>query len=132
MKELSDDQKKQMRELFEENNLTKDDVFTHKHYVIITRSGIEKIQATRNIRVQYDVEKLDRDFVVIRAKATMKDDDGVKTQVETFGEAGPENCRNAYYVATAEKRALSRAVLKLVGLYKHRVFGEDENVDSDE
>jgi len=123
MKELSEDQKKNMRELFEENNLTKDDVFTHKHYVIITRSGIEKIQATQNIEVEYEVVKMDRDFVVLKAKASCH-----RGYVETFGEAGPENCRNAYYVATAEKRALSRAVLKIVGLYKHRVFGEDENV----
>jgi hypothetical protein len=127
MKELSEDQKKSMRELFEENNLSKDDVFTHKHYVIITRSGIEKIQATQNIEVQYDVIKMDRDFVVLKAIASSGD-----RIVETFGEAGPENCRNAYYVATAEKRALSRAVLKIVGLYKHRVFGEDENVQDDE
>jgi hypothetical protein len=36
------------------------------------------------------------------------------------------NNRNAYPVAMAEKRALSRAVLKLAGLYKEGVYGEDE------
>jgi hypothetical protein len=33
---------------------------------------------------------------------------------------------NAYPVAMAEKRAMSRAVLKLTGFYSLQVFGEDE------
>lgn len=127
MKKLSDDERKNMREIFEANNLTPSDVFQHKHYVIITRTGIEKIQANNGIQVEYEVIKMDRDFVVLKAKAMM--DEGA-VYVETFGEAGPENCRNAYYVATAEKRALSRAVLKCIGLYKHSVFGEDEDVQN--
>ena len=39
---------------------------------------------------------------------------------------GSKNNRNAYPVAMAEKRAMSRAVLKLAGLYKFNVYGEDE------
>ena len=70
--------------------------------------------------------KMERDFVVIKAFAT-KGKDNLQW-VETYGEAGPENCRNAYYVATAEKRAMSRAVLKLMGLYMHSVLGEDEEI----
>ena len=34
-----------LNRLFVENNLTEEDVFKHQHYTIITRSGIEKIQA---------------------------------------------------------------------------------------
>lgn len=118
-----------MREIFEKNGLTNNDVFAHKHYVIITRTGIEKIQANNGIQVEYEVVRMDRDFVVLKAKAMMEEG---AVYVETFGEAGPENCRNAYYVATAEKRALSRAVLKCIGLYKHSVFGEDEDVQNSE
>jgi len=116
--------KEEMRAIFDDNGLTKEDIFTHKHFVIITRSGIEKIQANNRIHVEYEVINMERDFVVVKAKA--QSPDGVC--VETFGEAGPENCRNAYYVATAEKRALSRSVLKLVGLYMHQVLGEDEEI----
>ena len=60
-----------LKEKYIKYNLTKDDVFKHQHYIIITRSGIEKIQA--------------------------------------------------------EKRAMSRVVLKLTGFYELGVFGEDES-----
>ena len=41
------------------------------------------------------------------------------------------NCMSKHLVEMAEKRALSRAVLKLTNLYKHGVFGEDEDVHRD-
>ena len=68
-------------------------------------------------------------FVVIKAKATHtdKETDNVLT-VETYGEASPQNNRTKYPFAMAEKRALSRAVLKVVGLYAHAgVISEDEH-----
>ena len=34
-----------LKEKYIKYELTKDDVFKHQHYIIITRSGIEKIQA---------------------------------------------------------------------------------------
>jgi hypothetical protein len=46
--------------------------------------------------------------------------------VETFGEVSKSNNRNQYPIAMAEKRALSRAVLKLAGFYQHNVYSEDE------
>lgn len=116
----------QTKAIFDQNGLTNEDIFNHKHFLIITRSGIEKIMARNDIKVEYDVVKMERDFVVIKAFAT-KGKDNLQW-VETYGEAGPENCRNAYYVATAEKRAMSRAVLKLMGLYMHSVLGEDEEI----
>lgn len=120
--------KEEMRAIFDANGLTKEDIFTHKHFVIITRSGIEKIMAVNNIVVEYEEVKMERDFVVIKAKAYKDNANYPNFPVYTYGEAGPENCRNAYYVATAEKRALSRSVLKLVGLYMHQVLGEDEEI----
>ena len=62
----------------------------------------------------------------IKVKATGKL--GNRT-IETYGEASPMNCVNKYPIATAEKRALSRAVLKLTGLYKYGYFGQDEILD---
>jgi len=126
MAQLSEEKKKSLRKLFEDNGLSSDDVFQHKHFVIITRSGIEKIQARKQILVTFDEVKLERDFVVLKAIAMSPENPHIV--VQTYGEAGPENCKNTYYVMTAEKRALSRAVLKMVGLYEHGVFGEDEGV----
>ncbi len=45
--------------------------------------------------------------------------------VITYGEASPKNTRNAYPYAMAEKRAVDRAVLKLLGLHGF-VYSEDE------
>ena len=135
MTRLSEARKAEMRSLFDENGLTNDDIFQHKHFIIITRSGIEKIQARQRLSVKYEVVKMDRDFVVVKAICTRRRDHSGRDLggmvIETFGEAGPENCKNAYYVATAEKRAFSRAVLKMVGLYQKNVFGEDEGVQDE-
>ena len=112
-----------LNRLFVENNLTDEDVFKHKFYTIITRSGIDKIQSTNNIEITYNLEYNSSDckFIIIKAAATMGD-----KAIETYGEASPSNNSNSYPVAMAEKRAMSRAVLKLAGFYEHQVFGEDE------
>jgi len=49
--------------------------------------------------------------------------------IETYGEATPKNNKNSYTVAMAEKRAMSRIVLKLSGFYENGFFGEDESDD---
>lgn len=112
-----------LKQLFKENGLEKEDVFkSPQGYVIITRTGIEKIQYKNNISVTFTSEKLEPEFVVVKATAT-KD----KITVQTYGEASPKNCKNAYVVAMAEKRALARAVLKVSGFYELGVFSEDES-----
>ena len=40
-----------LNRLFVENNLTDQDYFKHKFYTIITRSGIDKIQAANDIKI---------------------------------------------------------------------------------
>lgn len=122
MSKLTDNQRATMRKLFDENGLNEDDVFTHRHYVIIARSGIEKIQANNNIDIKYEHIIIQPDFVVMKAYATVND-----KVIETYGEAHTSNCQNSYFVAMAEKRALSRAVLKCMNLYQMGVFGEDES-----
>ena len=115
-----------LNRLFIENNLTDEDYFKHKFYTIITRSGIDKIQASNDIRISYKLiyNSPDTKCVIIKAIATMGD-----KVIETFGEAAPMNNQNSYPIAMAEKRAMSRACLKLAGFYENNVFGEMEAED---
>lgn len=118
-----------IKEKYNYYNLTPDDVFKHQHYIIITRSGIDKIQAIENISIDYEVINCERDFCVVKANATKND-----TSIQTFGSAlkggfKDGNCNTWYVMEMAEKRAMSRAVLKLTGFYELGVFGEDESED---
>jgi len=121
-----------LNRLFVENNLTSEDVFKHQHYTIITRSGIEKIQANLQIYCAYEVIKCEPNFAVVKAKGEIIKAENEKF-VETFGSAlkgdsfKDGNTNSWYVMEMAEKRAMSRAVLKLAGFYEHQVFGEDES-----
>lgn len=53
-----------------------------------------------------------------------------KMKVITYGEASPKNSKVAYPYAMAEKRAVDRAILKLVGLHGF-VYSEDEMEDTE-
>ena len=62
-----------LKRLFLDNGLVKEDVYKDKRgFVIITRTGIDKIVSKQNIQVAYEVIKLDKDMVVIKAMASMK------------------------------------------------------------
>ena len=99
-------------------------------YVIITRQGIEKIQAKEKIVISYEVIKCETNFAVIKAVAVKEN-----MTIETFGSAlkgegyKDGNCQSFYVAEMAEKRALSRSVLKLTGFYELGVFSEDESDD---
>ena len=120
--------REKLTELYKKYNLTKDDFFKHQHYTIITRQGIDKIQALEQINVHYEVIRCEPNFAVFKASA---EKDG--KSIETFGsalkgEGYKDGNTNSWYVAEmAEKRAMSRAVLKLTGFYELGVFGEDES-----
>ena len=119
--------KEKITELYLKFELTKDDVFKHKHYLIITRSGVEKIQSKSNIEVNFNLEQV--------VKATAFKREAADVRIETYGSAlkgstYSEGSTNSWYVTElAEKRALSRAILKLVGAYELGIFGEDESED---
>ena len=117
-----------LNKLYQKYGLDVSDTFkSPQGWTIITRQGIDAIQAAAGIDIKYDTIVCERDFVVVKAKASMISDSEVF--VETFGEAdrGPKgNCRQNYPVAMAEKRAMSRAVLKLSGFYALGAYGEDE------
>ena len=120
-----------LKEKYIKYNQTKDDVFKHQHYIIITRSGIDKIQALENINISYHVLKCEKDFAVVKAHAFKED----VAEIQTFGSAlkgdsyKDGNTNSWYVMEMAEKRAMSRAVLKLTGFYELGVFGEDEAED---
>ena len=119
-----------IKEKYHHYGLEKEDVFKHQHYLIITRSGIDKIQAIENIVINYDVINCETNFCVVKATANKGD-----ASIQTFGsalkgETFKDGNTNTWYVMDmAEKRAMSRAVLKLTGFYELGVFGEDESED---
>lgn len=131
--------REKVAELYKKYELTQDDVYKHKHYLIITRQGIDKIQAKENIFISYDAITVESEFCVVKASAVKGE-----AKIETFGSAkygGKKqdavtkkwvevgNTTTWYVMEMAEKRAMSRAVLKLTGFYELGVFGEDESED---
>jgi hypothetical protein len=118
--------REEIAKLYKKYDLTESDVFKHAHYLIITRAGIDKIQAKADINISYELihNSNDNKCVIIKATAEMDGD-----IIETFGESSPENTVNKYPVAMAEKRAMSRAVLKLTGFYAFGAMGQDESDD---
>jgi hypothetical protein len=131
--------REKVAELYKKYELTQDDVYKHKHYLIITRQGIDKIQAKENIFIAYDAITVESEFCVVKASAVKGE-----AKIETFGSAkygGKKqdtvtkkwvevgNTTTWYVMEMAEKRAMSRAVLKLTGFYELGVFGEDESED---
>ena len=68
-----------------------------------------------------EVEKNSADGVVaIKCTASLG-----KSKVITYGEATPKNNKNGYPYAMAEKRAIDRAILKLIGIHGF-VYSDDE------
>lgn len=122
--------REKLKGLYEKYELSPEDFFKHQHYTIITRSGIDKIQAIEKLMINYEVIKCEKDFCVVKAHAEKSE-----AKIETFGSAlkGADmksgNCNTWYVMEMAEKRAMSRAVLKLTGFYELGVFGEDESED---
>ena len=71
-----------IKEMYLKYSLNKSDVYKHQHYVILTRSGIEKVMALEQINITYEVVKCEPNFAVIKATAVK----GSKV-IETFGSA---------------------------------------------
>ena len=123
-----------IRKLRQENGLDHTDVWEmtrgRKTIPIITRTGIEKIQAKQGIDIAFEAHVLERNFAVVKATATKGD-----LKIETFASAlcgNGGNSQSNYVVEMAEKRALSRAVLKTVGAYAWGVYGQDESEEFSE
>lgn len=119
-----------LKELYQAYDLTKDDFFKHQHYTIITRQGIEKIQAVEGIQISYEVIECTPNFAAVKAFTQRNG-----RKIETFasavkGASYKDGNTNSWYVLEiAEKRALSRIVLRCVDLYKEGFFAEDESAE---
>tara|TARA_R110000744_G_scaffold95090_1_gene183815 strand:- start:3372 stop:4022 length:651 start_codon:yes stop_codon:yes gene_type:complete len=120
-----------LRVLYDEFNLVKEDHFQSSHMIILTRTGVEKIQSGMGIDVSFEVVRCEPDFCVLKAIAIKGD-----KRIESFGSAkhgksagmsGDGTVRMWYVMEMAEKRALARAVLKLADLYQHGFMSQDEN-----
>jgi hypothetical protein len=135
-------EKNVLRELADRYQLTGKDFFKHpsQGFIIITRTGVEKIMAHDKINVTYQVIPeltQNQENCCIKATATKVDSNGEVFTVQSFGTANHYNCsikttRNGktlphYPVETAEKRAKARAVLQITGFYSEGVFSEDES-----
>ena len=109
-----------LNELYKNNSLEKEDVFKDSRgFTIITRSGIEKIQAKNKIDIKFKLISWELDNCVVKATAYLK------TKInETYASATKENCMQKFRVEIAEKRALSRAVIKIMNLTN--TLGQDE------
>jgi len=119
-----------IKEMYLKYELEKTDIFKHQHYVILTRSAIEKLQAVESIDVQFEVVKCEPSFAAVKATATKGD----KT-IQTYGSAlkgqgfKDGNTMSHYVLEMAEKRSFARATLKILGLYEIGVKSEDESED---
>ncbi len=94
---------------------------THNTYVMYHR--YIEIAGAKN-SISYDLTEIETNskdgIVCIKCIAKRNGD-----TVITYGEASPKNTKNAYPYAMAEKRAVDRAILKLLGLHGF-VYSEDE------
>jgi hypothetical protein len=117
-----------LKKLYKKYGLEKEDMFPHQHYTIITRQGIEKIEAKAKIKIEYDNLIASETYCAMKCTASL---DG-KEPVVMFASAMNhpkigKNCQGFYLLEMAQKRALSRAVLKLCGFYTLGHYGEDES-----
>ena len=119
--------KQELTKFYKLHNLLPSDVYKDKRgFVIITKSGIEKIQNQNNIKVAFDPIVCEIDNVVFKAVSMRFDSsaDEFVPIIETFGSANKENCRNTFKVEVAEKRALARCIIKTMQWTNMK--GEDE------
>ena len=120
-----------LTEMFYKYNLVKDtDVFRHQHYIILTRSAIEKIQAQEEIDFDFDIVRSEPNFASVKGWAK-KDNKVIRTTGSALkGTTFKDGNTNSWYVLEmAEKRCFARATLKLLGLYEIGVKSEDEAED---
>tara|TARA_R110001583_G_scaffold51316_4_gene160325 strand:+ start:2895 stop:3287 length:393 start_codon:yes stop_codon:yes gene_type:complete len=121
---------KRLKELYKYYELNTEDVFKHKSFgfIIITRTGIDKIVAKANIKLNYEVVVCERDFCAVKCTATMERNGNV-VSIPTYASAQPKNCQSTYYLEMAEKRSKARAVLQITNFYSLGVYSE---IESDE
>ena len=118
--------KKELAKIYKDYNLKKEDIYQDRRgFVILCRSGVEKIQLDKNIQVEFEVICCSLENVVINATSYLQDQDGEwLRQMETFGSASKNNCKQHFLVEIAEKRSLARVIIKTLGM--SNTYGDDE------
>ena len=97
--------KDKLLEMYNTYELSKEDFFKHQHYTIITRQGIDKIQAKAKIQINYEVIRCEPNYAVFKAIASKG-----AANIETFGSAlkgdtYKDSTTNSFYIAEmAENR----------------------------
>tara|TARA_R100000789_G_scaffold48_1_gene130 strand:+ start:1525 stop:2169 length:645 start_codon:yes stop_codon:yes gene_type:complete len=95
--------------------------------LIISHDAVMRIAAFEKIHFQPPVVYGDKNAVAILVVGEKTDDGGnVLNCMWSFGEASPDNCKNAYLWAMAEKRAKDRVTLMLIGAYEYGVYSDVE------
>lgn len=113
-----------VKNILNELKFNPDDCLWNKHNAVCMKHKyIEIAGQNKGVIIESldEIEKNSKEGVVaIKCTASL---DG--NRVITYGEATPKNNTNAYPYAMAEKRAIDRAVLKLIGIHGF-VYSEDE------
>jgi hypothetical protein len=122
-----------IKELYRKFDLKPDDVFTkevggHVHYRIITRRGIDKIEAKSNAKLEWRYTYQSDFKTSLEIWARKYDENGVITdEFHTNGEADRDNVKMkpAYIDAMALARGKSRAILGIEGFYAQGFMSVD-------
>jgi hypothetical protein len=106
-----------------ENGLNKDSLWDCHGTWVLKHSACETIAANKGIIFDEPViveTNAEKNIAIVMVRGYLGD------KFEwTFGEATPNNSKNSYPYAMAEKRAKDRIILKLIGLHGD-VYSEDE------
>jgi len=116
---------------FKEAGLKADDFYTHTQSKmnIIKHKGVEKLASHYGIWWKLDLIKADLPNIVVKCWAT-----NGSQEIESFGESNPAMTKSAvekvFPYALAEKRAVDRAVLKLLNAHG-TLYSEAEATEFD-
>ena len=124
-----DNTTKTIKELYKKYGLESEDIFPHKHFTIITRQGIEKIEAKANIKLNLQTEVVSPTYCAMKCTASIEGKEPVVMYASALNDPKlkMKNCQSTYLLEMAQKRSTSRAVLKLCGFYTLGHFGESES-----
>jgi hypothetical protein len=107
---------KQVLSFMEHYNVASDEIWeVHGSTWVVKHKALERVAAENGIVFeppQLKVCDLEKGMVVVLVSGKMGE-----RVMHSFGEATPKNCKNAYVVAMAEKRAVDRVILKLLAAH---------------
>lgn len=121
-----------IKELAKKYDLTKQDFWELPQRAgtwIVTHNACEKIADIEKITFDYPEIHNGGKEVAMIGKAKMRIKGKTKyedKEVWSTGEASPDNCKNKYMWAMAEKRLKDRLTLKLINAAEYGIYSEEE------